>query len=532
MIAGSPKSWVESPPPRAITIAILAMGGEGGGVLADWLVDVAEHGGYVAQTTSVPGVAQRTGSTIYYLEMFPEAAARAAGKEPVLALLPVPGELDIVIASELMEAGRAVQRGFVTQDRTTLIASTHRVYSMTERTAIGDGRADGDAFLAAGMASARTFVRADFARIAQDTGSVISAPLFGAIAAAGVLPFTRLQYEEAIRRGGVGVDASLAAFATGFAAAAAPAAPVTSPAAAPTSFTAGPRVAALLARVFNSFPAASHAVLQTAVVRLADYQDEAYAAEYLARLEPVRDLDATYGRGDFQLLSETARQLALWMSYEDAVRVADLKIRRTRFGRVHEESRAGSAQILQINEFLHPRVQEIADILPAPLGRWLLGSGWVRGLVERLTRHGRIVRTTSLTGFLQLYFLAALRPSRRRSLRFQFEQRAIDEWLAQVRAVIREDYALALEVAECPGLLKGYGDTHLRGSKNFEAVMGALPAARRTGDPAGHLRALRHAALADDTGAALAAALAGSGPPPPAPPAPLAAGHVPASVTK
>ncbi|HML16304.1 MAG TPA: hypothetical protein VK419_04735, partial [Bryobacteraceae bacterium] len=124
----------------AITVAIVAMGGEGGGVLADWITDLGEHCGFFAQTTSVPGVAQRTGATIYYLEMFPEAAVREAGKEPVLGLMPVPGELDLVIASELMEAGRAIERGLVTPDRTTLIASTHRVYSMTERTAIADGR--------------------------------------------------------------------------------------------------------------------------------------------------------------------------------------------------------------------------------------------------------------------------------------------------------------------------------------------------------------------------------------------------------
>ena len=96
--------------PRAISIAILAMGGEGGGVLADWIVDLAEHSGYCAQTTSVPGVAQRTGATIYYVEIFPDALVKTSGKEPVLALMPVPGEVDIVIASELMEAGRAVQR--------------------------------------------------------------------------------------------------------------------------------------------------------------------------------------------------------------------------------------------------------------------------------------------------------------------------------------------------------------------------------------------------------------------------------------
>jgi indolepyruvate ferredoxin oxidoreductase beta subunit len=212
--------------------------------------------------------------------------------------------------------------------------------------------------------------------------------------------------------------------------------------------------------------------------------------------------------------------------------VADLKIRRTRFGRVHEESRTAGTQVLQINEFLHPRVQEIADILPAPLGRWLLGTSGVRRVVERLTSKGRIVRTTSLSGFLQLYVVAALRPWRPRSLRFQLEQRAIGEWLTQMRALIQEDYALALEVAECPGLLKGYGDTHLRGSKNFDAVMGALPDARRAADPAARLRALRRAALADDTGAALTAALAAGAPTDALQPAPTVPPRLASSVTK
>src|SRR5438874_10002283 len=116
------------PKVRPITIAVVALGGEGGGVLADWIVDLAEHGGYLAQATSVPGVAQRTGATIYYVELFPRADAEAAGLAPVLALMPMPGDVDIVLASELMEAARAVQRGLVTPERTTLIASTHRVW--------------------------------------------------------------------------------------------------------------------------------------------------------------------------------------------------------------------------------------------------------------------------------------------------------------------------------------------------------------------------------------------------------------------
>ena len=187
---------------RAIGIAVLAMGGEGGGVLADWLVGMAETNGYIAQSTSVPGVAQRTGATIYYVEIFPELAA--AGREPVLALMPVPGDVDVVVASELMEAARAVSRGLVTPDKTTLVASTHRVYSMTERTAMGDGRADSAAMLATCTAAAHRLVTADMRQLAESTGSVISASLFGGLAGSGALPFTRTQFEDAIRAGGVG----------------------------------------------------------------------------------------------------------------------------------------------------------------------------------------------------------------------------------------------------------------------------------------------------------------------------------------
>ena len=217
--AAAPPASLHNRTPKAITIAILAMGGEGGGVLADWIVDLAEHSGYRAQTTSVPGVAQRTGSTIYYLEIFPEEEVQAACKEPILALMPVPGEVDIVLASELMEAGRAIQRGLVTPDRTTLIASTNRVYSMTEKTAITDGRVDSAKVIEASGTAAKTFVHGDFARIAEDTRSVISASLFGALAATAALPFRREQFEDAIRKGGVGVESSLAAFDAGFRAA-------------------------------------------------------------------------------------------------------------------------------------------------------------------------------------------------------------------------------------------------------------------------------------------------------------------------
>ncbi len=479
-----------------ITIAILAMGGEGGGVLADWIVDLAESNGYRAQTTSVPGVAQRTGSTIYYIELFPGGSER----EPVLALMPVPGELDVVLGSELMEAARAVERGLVTPDRTTLIASTHRVYSMTEKTAMGDGRADAAQFVETCTAASRVFVDADFARIAEETHSVISAALFGALAATGALPFDRAQFEAAVQSGGVGVKSSLAAFSRGFAAAAEPVVvkPIPSSQSKP-----GPRLNALADRIARDFAPAAHAILLAGIERLVDYQDVAYAEDYLNRLEPIRAVD----REPSTLLRETARHLALWMSYEDAVRVADLKIRRARFDRVKQESGVQTDQVLEINEFLHPRIGEIADIMPSGLGRWMLNTGWVRGLVGKFTRKGMTLRTTSLWGFLQLYFLASLRTMRRRSLRFEQEQKKIAAWLTLIPELARENYALAVEVAECPRLIKGYGDTHELGSRNFDTLMNAVPGLRGLPDGAARLRKLREAALADESGDKLSEAL-------------------------
>jgi indolepyruvate ferredoxin oxidoreductase beta subunit len=174
---------------------------------------------------------------------------------------------------------------------------------------------------------------------------------------------------------------------------------------------------------------------------------------------------------------------------------------------VRQEARAGPEQLVRVHEFLHPRVGEFADILPAGIGRRLLGTGWARRLVERFTGRGRVVETTSLRGFLQLYILARLRPLRRRSLRFQREHQRIREWLSLIPGLAAENYALACEVAACPRLLKGYGDTHLRGNRNFDAVMEALPRVRRLDDAAVRFKTLREAALADESGEKLAEAL-------------------------
>ncbi len=492
-----------SPAPRPITIAILAMGGEGGGVLAEWIVDLAEHAGYIAQMTSVPGVAQRTGATNYYVELFPKTATSSNSGPPVLGLTPVAGDVDIVIASELMEAGRAVQRGLVTPDRTTFIVSTNRVYAMTEKIAIADGRVDSGALLEGCRTAAKRLISGDMAQLAESTGSMISSVLFGALAGANVLPIQRMAFEAAIRRGGVGVKESVAAFNAGFAAATDG---VPANAAEPLATHVSAPLAPLMAEA-AAYPEQARMYIRAGIERTADYQDATYARDYLARLKPVAETERKYGNGSGLLLAETARELALGMSYEDTVRVAELKIRPARFERVRQEVQIADGQILEIAEFFHPRVQEIADTLPAGLGRWLLASGWPRRLLERLTTKGKVLKTSSVSGFLMLYFVASLKPTRRRSLRFQNEQAFLDAWLRKILDVAQTNYALAVEIALTRTLVKGYSDTHERGRERYDVLMQLLPRLMELPDPAGALAKLRKAALADDTGAALSSAI-------------------------
>lgn len=521
---------------QPIKIAVLAMGGEGGGVLADWLVDLGEHNGYLAQTTSVPGVAQRTGATIYYVELYPRAAADQDGAMPVLALMPMPGDVDVVLASELMEAGRAVQRGLVTPDRTTLVASTHRVYAISEKSAMGDGRVDDAALLAHAAAAAKRFVRFDMAAAAEASGSVISAVLFGALAGTGVLPFSRAQFEATIERGGVGVKPSLKAFDAAFARAgsgtgitsgpgpdaalAAPplaaldggtdAPPAEPAAAAVVTAAATPRdasVRSLLDRVRTAFPSEAQAMLIEGVRRTIDYQDPAYASLYLDRMARVC---AMPGPRDSRLVDETARHLALWMTYEDTIRVAQLKTRASRFDRVRGEVRAKGDQVLAINEYMHPRLQEVCETLPAAFGRWLLASSAPRRLVERFTQRGRVVTTSSLRGFLLLYAVAGMKRWRRTTLRFEQENALIEQWLQLIETTAAINPQLAVEVAQCQRLVKGYSDTHERGLHNYRTLLTVVERTHKAGMPLAPatLRELRDAALADERGLVLKAALA------------------------
>jgi indolepyruvate ferredoxin oxidoreductase beta subunit len=454
--------------PRPITILIAALGGEGGGVLTNWIVEAAAKCGFPVQSTSIPGVAQRTGATTYYIEILPVQREELGGKHPVLALAPGIGDVDVVLASELMEAGRTLAGGFVTPERTTMIASTSRFYVMNEKIAMGDGRYDEARLIEAINSHAKESLLLDLAALARDQRAIISSVMLGAIAGSGKLPIPAETFEAVIRADGKAVDSNLKGFQAGRAAVDAAAAKLAVEEGRKRKHAPLATLADLERRISADMPPAARDIIVEGVRRLAAYQDVAYAQLYLDRLTAIHAADDA-SHADGRLLREAARHLAVRMSYEDVIRVAQAKIDPARTARIAAEIGVKLGEPFTITEFLKPGIEEMCQVLPPSIAKRLMATAERKGWLGR-AHLGMEVNSTSVFGFLRFWMLAKLRPWRRRTYRYQEEQSAIEEWLALIAAAAQRSPELAIEVAECARLIKGYGDTHQRGRDNYRTI--------------------------------------------------------------
>jgi indolepyruvate ferredoxin oxidoreductase beta subunit len=491
---------------RPITVLIAALGGEGGGVLTDWIIAAAASCDLPVQSTSIPGVAQRTGATTYYVEIFPQTRRELGGKRPVLALAPGIGDVDMVVASELLEAGRTIAGGFVTPDRTLMIASTHRAHAIAEKIAMGDGRFDVAKLIGAVEKNARAHVLFDMDATAAGAGAMINAVMLGAIAASGGLPIPADAFETAIRAGKY-ADANLRGFRAGFEAARRGTAAPGNDAAAKRGAGA-PALGELEAEAAR-FGAAADFVTE-GVRRLTAYQDMSYARLYLDRLAPIAAADVRAG-ADGRLTREVARHLALRMSYEDVIRVAQAKIAPERMAKIIDQMGAKPDEPVTIVEFLKPGIEEMCSILPTWLATRIMGVAERHGWIDKF-HWGMEIKTNSVSGYLRFLTLAGLRGFRPRSYRYGQEQAAIEAWLALIAAAAAKSGPLAFEITECARLIKGYGDTLKRGAANYAAIeaqvirpvlAGVIPTAR--GIDA--IASARMAALTDPDGESLAKCL-------------------------
>jgi indolepyruvate ferredoxin oxidoreductase, beta subunit len=488
---------------RPVCLLIGALGGEGGGVLADWLTEAATAEGYPVQRTSVPGVAQRTGATTYYLEILPTKRSDLGGKQPVFALFPNPGTLDLVVATEILEAGRAMERGFVTPDRTTLIASTHRIFAIAEKSVPADGRYDSDRIVAAANELAKQPILFDINALTREKNVSLNAVLLGMIAGAGVLPFGEDVFRGAVHAAGKAVAENLKGFEIGLAAVREP-----PKIAAVSDKRATTQPSPLTEQAHSMLPAALHAVAHEALPRLTRFQNKAYAERWIARAADLAAAEQRAGVPTGTVTVDAARHLAVWMSFEDIIRVAEVKSRGTRRDQLMQDVGAKPGQVVRVTEFLKPGIPEWADMLPPGLGRRLRGWAERRGNPMNI---GLQIRSDTVLGFLTLYMLARLRWWRPRTLRFAEENADIDAWLSALKAAMGRDAALAREIAELPRLRKGYGETRTRGVGKYTQVMAKVVIPWLAGTPpnaaAARLKRVRLQALSDSDDAKFDAVL-------------------------
>ena len=518
---------------QPISILLCALGGEGGGVLAEWLVDAARRAGYPAQATSIPGVAQRTGATTYYLEFFPVPQAELAGRRPVFGLNPLPGRLDLLVSSELLETARQIGNGLASRAHTQVITSASRTLTTAEKMPLGDGRQDTEALLALVHQHSRQHHVLDMAALTHEAGTVVSAVMLGCIAASGVLPFGPDVFEGVVSgepgaSPGKAALASLRGFVLGFEAVqrqrelARQAHELLS---IEEHLVTNPRrdgaknASKIPEKALAAFPQPLQERIAQGLARTTEYQDAAYGQLYLQRLQTVLAAEQQADpAGDNATTHEVARWLALWMAFDDIVRVADLKSRASRWARVLGEVKAADGDLLRLYDHFKPGVPEFAALLPP---RWATRlQRWDRARVARGRQPWALplkIGTHRVVGMLALRALAACRRLRPMGSRYATEQALIQQWLDAVVEGLREDRALGHEIALCGRLIKGYGSTNERGKDHLLHVLQHLADAPSLPDPLARARAIaavRTAALQDEAGTQLDAALRAHGAPP------------------
>ena len=519
---------------QPISILLCALGGEGGGVLAEWLADSARRAGYPAQATSIPGVAQRTGATTYYLEFFPVPLTELAGKRPVFGLNPLPGRLDLLVSSELLETARQIGNGLASSTHTRVITSSSRTLTTAEKMQIGDGRQDDTALLSLVRQHSQQHHVLDMAQLTREAGTVVSAVMLGCIAASGVLPFWREVFEgvvtgESGTQPGKAAQASLRGFAFGFEAVlrqreqtrrveellSTDEQTVTDP-----RWEDAKEASNSQEKALASFPAPLRERIALGLARTTDYQDAAYGQLYLQRLQAVLTTEQQAdpaGASGYATTHEVARWLALWMAFDDIVRVADLKSRASRWTRVVGEVKTTEGDLLRVYDHFKPGMPEFAALLPP---RWAVRlQRWDRARVMRGQLPWALplkIGTHSVGGMLALRVLAACRRLRPMGSRYANEQALIQQWLDAVALGLRTHAALGHEIALCGRLIKGYGSTNERGKDNLLHVLQHLAVSPSLPDPADRARAIaaaRTAALQDEAGTQFDAALREHGAP-------------------
>jgi len=460
-----------------IKILIPAVGGQGGGVLTEWLVQAFFLEEYDVQGISLPGLSQRAGSTVYYVEAHPKPDSEE--KSIIFAQFPVPGEVDIILAQEFLELGRALELGYGS-DKTTIVTSTHRIYSTLEKMPIGSGIYSDENLRKIATGFSSKVIELNALELSKTNGMdelAVNAILLGALSASGAIPIDKKSFASSIEKVGVAVKSNLKAFEVGWDHARSSSDSNIQPSVKWDSFI-KERADKLedkekeeymgrISHIESEYPANLREILAESVYRLIDYQDVDYADKYLNEVNIINEIDNNTKGSNYKLTELYAKNLALLMSYEDGIRVAELKIKSDRFKRIREEMRLRDDQVFHVIDYLKPEAEEIYGLLPNILVVPILSFTQTR-LFKKIWRRkkpltmGQMPVTNSFSGYFRLWFLAKMKFLRPHSFRYKKEYNLIKRYRVSINKYASYDYKLACLVAKSAQMVKGYGKVRRR----------------------------------------------------------------------
>jgi len=459
-----------------LKILIPAVGGQGGGVLTEWLVQAFLNSDFEVQSISLPGLSQRGGSTVYYLEAY-KTDSHNGNKPLIFSQYPLPGDVDIILCQEFLELGRILEQGYGS-DKTTIISSTHRIYSTLEKLPISSGIYSDEKLQSIAMEFSSKFIGLNALDIAKNNKMddlSINAILFGALCASNSIPLTQVDLKKSIDQVGIAVKNNLRAFQIGYDYVENNSlinndekvfelAKFVDDKKNSTNLKFRENFIRIVENIDNNFPDNLKIYLVEAVHRLIDYQNPKYALNYLDTVNKVVTIEKS---SDFAISENFTKNLALLMSYEDGIRVAELKIKSLRFSKIKEDMQIKDNQIFDVIDYLKPDAYEIYGLLPniivSPLIK-IINNTQLKNLKRdhKDITFAQKPKTTSFLGFLRLFLLTKIKFLRPYSHRFANEHKVINKYIESTIEYTKKNYDLGALVAKSGSLIKGYGDVRRR----------------------------------------------------------------------
>jgi hypothetical protein len=245
----------------------------------------------------------------------------------------------------------------------------------------------------------------------------------------------------------------------------------------------------------EGLPDSAVPVVSDGIHLLMDYQGSSYAQLYVDR---VRRFVGRQGV-DEAMLGEIARLMALRMSYEDPIRIAQLKL-------AEYETAAGDPRRQSADDVRKFRLDELIGVLPAAVAEPVLD------LLEKMAWTHKAVSirfsAKSRWGIRRLKIEAGLRRWRLFSVRYAGERAWVERWLHMISRSLEKQPAAASAMVQSATMIQGHGAPYRHGLADWHAIIdglakptfdGVLPLA----DLAGAVAEARAAAMPDPRQVAL-----------------------------